>query len=78
MEPAGTDIHGFIIKEAMEYCKNHQEEEAVAVCRICHAPCCSECINLKTGICRSCVLKGVTILFAIMTIGAYTAWYSLL
>jgi len=59
-------------------CIHHDDQSGDHTCRICNHQHCQACIHVRSGICHSCLYKGVIIILVIMVILSYVAWYGLL
>ncbi len=59
-------------------CIHHEDHDGEHTCRLCNQNHCSACIHVGSGLCHSCIYKGVIIILVIMVILSYVAWYGLL
>jgi len=59
-------------------CIHHEDQNGEYTCRLCNHQHCHACIHTKTGICYSCLSKGIVIILVIMVILSYIAWSALL
>jgi len=59
-------------------CIHHEDCNADYSCLICKKDHCSECFHVSSGICHSCIYKGIILIMVIMVILSYIAWTALL
>ncbi|MDD1724517.1 MAG: hypothetical protein LUQ07_05255 [Methanospirillum sp.] len=59
-------------------CVHHEDQAGDNTCRICGEAHCNACFHHGSGICHSCIYKGLILVLVIMVILSYVAWYAIL
>jgi len=61
----------------MTYCRKHTTTKTDSHCRLCHEPYCHECRSARFSLCEGCAVKALILIFIVMVIVSYTAWFGI-